>query len=307
MPQDAENPPDAADTPATRGASLPIGLIAGEGRLPTLVAEGMRRRGLSIHAVGFTGIYDPALRDQCDSFREVGLLRLGQWARTLRKHGVREAVMVGRVRKTRMYDPLMWLRQLPDWRAFRIWYHKLRHDRRSPALLRALADELDDLGVTLIDSTTHIEEQLATEGCMTGTRPGERQQRDVEFGWPLLHAALEHDFGQALAVCDGDVVAVEAVEGTDAMIARAGELCRRRPWTLLKGARRTHDRRADVPTVGVRTIELLHEYGGKCIALSVGDVIMLDKPDVIARANELGVTIIGVKPPWREQAGDGES
>jgi DUF1009 family protein len=307
MPQDADNSSDSSVEATAHRTAKPIGLIAGEGRLPLLVAEGMRRQGLAVHAVGFSGIYDPALRDRCDSLRDVGLLRLGQWARSLRKHGVSEAVMVGRVRKTRMYDPLKWLRQLPDWRAMMIWYRRLRHDRRTPALLRALADELRDLGVTLIDSTTHIADQLATEGCMTSSRPAERQQRDVDFGWPMLHAALEHDFGQAIAVCEGDVVAVEAVEGTDAMIARAGELCRRRPWTLLKGARRTHDRRADVPTVGVRTIELLHEHGGRCIALSVGDVIMVDKPDVIARANQLGITIIGVLPPWRAPRGPDEN
>ncbi len=277
----------------------PIGLIAGEGELPLLVARGMKAQGLTVHAVGFAGCYSPQLPACCDTFRPVGLLRLGQWARLLRRRGVDEAVMVGRVAKQRMYDPFVWLRYLPDWRTMTIWYRRLRHDHRTPAVLRALAEELQKLGVTLIDSTQHIPEHLATSGELTKRGPSETERQDIEFGWPVLCAALEHDFGQALAVRDCDVIAVEAIEGTDRMIERAGELCRKGGWTLLKGARQEHDRRADVPTVGVSTVENLHAAGGRCIALAAGDVILIDKPAVLARADALGVAIVGVTPPWR--------
>ncbi len=286
---------------ATRAGEA-IGLIAGSGELPILVAEGMRERGLTIHGVGFAGVYNPALPPYCDTFSTVGLMRLGKWARVLRRRGVSRAVMVGKVSKQRMYDPLKWLRYLPDWRTAMIWYRRLRHDHRTPAVLRAVAEELQSLGVTLIDSTTHIPEHLASEGPMTQRLPSEEERQDIEFGWPVLCAALNHDFGQSLAVCDRDVIAVEAIEGTDQMIARAGELCRRKGWTLLKGARRGHDRRADVPTVGVSTVENVHATGGRCIALAAGDVILVDKPAVLRRADELGVAIFGVAPPWREGA-----
>jgi hypothetical protein len=303
-----EDRPDAA-TPGEverngESASRPIGLIAGSGDLPLLVARGMRRQGHVVHAVGFAGVFDPALPPHCDSFQRVGLLRLSQWARLLRARGVSEAVMVGKVSKRRMYDPFKVIRYLPDWRTAVIWYRRLRHDRRSPAVLRAVADELQRLGVTLIDSTTHIPEHLATAGLMTHNRPSDEQQRDIDFGWPVLCAALEHDFGQALTVCDCDVIAVEAIEGTDEMIMRTGTLCRRKGWTLLKGARQEHDRRADVPTVGVSTVENVHAAGGRCLALAAGDVILLDKPAVLRRAEELGVAIVGVTPPWRRQEAD---
>ena len=120
-----------------------------------------------------------------------------------------------------------------------------------------------------------------------------RSAADVEFGWPLLRQAVELDIGQSMAVRDRDVIAVEAIEGTDAMIDRAGQLCRARGWTLLKTAEAAHDRRADVPTIGVATIERVAAAGCRCIALGSGKVILVDRPAVIAAADRLGVAILG--------------
>ena len=272
-----------------------IGLIAGGGRLPTLVAEGLREAGHPVHGLGLSGMYDPELPILCDSFRSVGLLRVGGWGKILRRMGVHHAIMVGKVDKAQvMHDPLRAFRSIPDLRTAQIWFRKLRHDRRSHALLKAVADELDRNGVSLIDSTMSIGNQLATNGVMTRRKPTSEQMADIRFVWPLLTETLRLDIGQAIAVRDRDVIAVEAVEGTDRMIQRVGEICRAKGWTLCKGARVGHDRRSDVPTVGLDTIKTLYERGGRCLALAAGDVIMLNKPYLLDLADEMGIAVIGV-------------
>ncbi len=274
-----------------------IGLIAGGGRLPIIVAEGLREAGHPVHGLGLARQYEPGLPSLCSSFREVGLLRVGSWGRILGRLGVRHAIMVGKVDKAKlMHDPFRIFRNLPDLRTAIGWYKHLRHDRRSHAVLAAIAEELDRSGVQLIDSTVPIGEQLATAGLMTGRPPTAEQRADIEFGWPLLAQLMRMDIGQALAVRERDVLAVEAVEGTDRMIERVGGICRATGWTLCKGARAGHDRRSDVPTVGVTTIQTLFDHGGRCLALAAGDVIMIDKPQVLELADRLGVAIIGVSP-----------
>ena len=272
----------------------PLGLIAGNGQLPLLVARGAKAAGRRVVAVGLRDQFDAALPALCDEFSQAGWLRMGKWIRLLRRAGVHEAVMVGGVSKRRMHDPLKLLRQIPDLRALWLWYRRLRHDRRNAAVLAAVADELANSGVTLMDSTTYIQEHLATIGVMGSIAPSAAQQADIAFGWPIISQVCKLDVGQAIAVRDRDTIAVEAVEGTDAMIDRASTLCRSRGWTLLKTSSGNHDRRADVPTVGVATIERLAKAGGTCLALGVGRVILIEKPLVIAAANKLGVAVVGV-------------
>jgi DUF1009 family protein len=206
--------------------------------------------------------------------------------------------MVGRVSKKRMHDPWLVvraLRDLPDWRTANLWFRKLRHDRRSATLLRTVADDLAMEGVVLIDSTRYIPDHLATEGPMGRVQPDARALADIAFGWPLLAKVGGLDIGQAISVRERDVIAVEAVEGTDAMIRRSGELCRARGWTLLKTARPGHDMRADVPTIGVQTIENLRAAGAGCVAVGVGRVILVDRPAVLAAADRAGIAVVGVK------------
>lgn len=272
-----------------------IGLIAGGGRLPILVAEGLRTAGHPVHGLGLSNLYEPTLPAMCESFRDVGLLRVGTWGRILSGQGVRHAIMVGKVDKAKlMHDPLRLVRNIPDVRTIVGWYRHLRHDRRSHAVLTAIAEELDRCGVTLLDSTGPIPDQLATPGVMGSVQPTKEQLADIAFAWPLLLQALKLDIGQAIAVRERDVIAVEAVEGTDRTIARTGELCRAKGWTLCKGARAGHDRRSDVPTIGLRTIELLAAHGAGCLALSAGDVIMLDKAKLLGMADDVGIAVVGV-------------
>jgi DUF1009 family protein len=272
-----------------------IGLIAGEGRLPVLVARGMRRAGLNVACVAFRGHADPELRELCERWADVSLYRPGGWIRCLRRWDASEAVMVGRVAKTRMHDPLRLIRNVPDWRALRLWYRRLRHDRRDAAVLAAVAEELARSGITLIDSTTHIPEHLAEAGTLGTREPSAAQRQDIAFGWPLLRNLANMGVGQSIAVRQGDVIAVEAVEGTDRMIDRAGSLCRARGWCLLKTASDAHDRRADVPTIGVQTIERLAQAGCGCIAVGAGQVILLERPKVVEACDRAGIALIGVE------------
>lgn len=272
-----------------------IGLIAGGGRLPIVIAQALRASGHPVHGLGLADQYSHELPSLCSTFRDVGVLRVGSWGKILSRLGVRHAIMVGKVDKARlMHDPWRVFRHVPDVRTIVSWYKHLRKDRRSHAVLSLIADELDRCGVTLLDSTAPIPDSLAEAGVMTRRRPTAEQQADIDFTWPLLAQTLRLDIGQAIAVRERDVIAVEAVEGTDRLIERAGQLCRAKGWTLVKGARLGHDRRADVPTVGVNTVRQLAANGAGCLALAAGDVIMVDKSSMLDLADQLGVAIVGI-------------
>ena len=155
--------------------------------------------------------------------------------------------MIGGVRKRTMYSPLMLLRHVPDLRAIRMWYFRLRKDRRDNAVLLAMAEELRSENIELVSSVKYCTEHLADEGPMTPTPPPAGLVGDIEFGWRIARASADLDIGQTVAVKERDIIAVEAMEGTDAMIRRAGRLCRRGGWTMVKVARPKQDMRFDVP------------------------------------------------------------
>ncbi len=273
----------------------PVGLIAGSGRMPFLVAEGMRRAGRKVVVLGLRGFADPALKEHADEFRWIRLTRLSGWIRRFRKLGVREAVMMGGVTKRKMYLPLRLLLMPPDLRTMRIWYHTLRGDKRDNAVLLAVAEELSREGIELVSSVEYSTENLADEGLMTRTRVSGGGEADVEFGWQIARASADLDIGQSLAGKERDIIAVEAVEGTDAMIRRAGRLCRVRGWTLIKVARPKQDMRFDVPTVGPDTIRRLKDARCTCLVLEAGRTIVVDKPETLALADELGIAVVGKK------------
>lgn len=289
------NEPQLAILPDPPPPPTPIGLIAGGGRLPVIIAQSLRSAGHAVHTLGLARQTDSELQGLSTTFREVPILRVGSWGKHLKRHGVKHAIMVGRVDKARfMHDPWRYVRNIPDRRTLVAWYKHLRHDRRSHAILRAIAEELDRQGVSLMDSTSPIPNQMSEPGVMTKTKPTRDQMADIEFVWPMLTELLRLDIGQSVAVRDRDVLAVEAVEGTDRMITRVGQICRARGWTMCKGSRAGHDRRSDVPTVGRHTLRNLHENGGRCLALAAGDVIMIDRGEMIALADRLGIAIVGM-------------
>jgi len=273
-----------------------VGLIAGGGRLPFLVAAGARRHGLRVVCVGLAGYVDEPLAGEVDTFYPVAVARPGSWLRKLRRHGVTRAVMVGRVTKSHLFTPLRILQYLPDWRAFRIFYWRLRGKSiQTDTLLSALADELAAGGVILENSTMYCQDSLAEPRVMTQRKPSSQVERDIEFGWPLAKKLGELDIGQAIAVKEQEVIAVEAIEGTAEMIKRAGQFCKAGGWTLIKTAKPKQDMRFDVPCVGPDTIRDLAAGGGRCLVIEAGKTLILDKSQTLDLANQLGVVVIGVQ------------
>ena len=271
-----------------------LGLIAGGGRLPFLVAAGAKQAGLRVICVGLAETTDRKLAEEVDAFYKGAIARPGGWIRKLRKHRVTRTIMVGRVNKGRLYTPWRIVQYLPDWRAFRIYYWRLRGKNTQPdSFLCAVADELASGGIVLENSIMYCKEHLATAGIMTGTQVRASIEGDIEFGWKIVKKLGELDIGQAVAVKEKEVIAVEAIEGTAAMIERAGRLCRSGGWTLVKVSKPQQDMRFDVPCVGPDTIRSLAENGGKYLVVEADKTIIIDKPETIELANKLGITILG--------------
>ncbi|HUW84272.1 MAG TPA: UDP-2,3-diacylglucosamine diphosphatase LpxI [Phycisphaerae bacterium] len=272
-----------------------LGLLAGSGQFPMLVASGARQAGCRVVVIALRGEADQRLRDLADAFYTSGIVRLGRWIRLFRREGAGQVIMAGRVRKTRVHGSarwLQWLRYLPDWTSIKVWYFASR-DKRNDSLLSAVAEQMQQKGLTVIDSTQYCPEAMAPEGVLTTASPTASQHKDIELGWRIAKEMGRLDVGQSVAVKEQDVIAVEAVEGTDAMIARAGELARSGGWTLVKVAKPNQDMRFDVPTVGADTIENLHRAGGRVLVVEAGKTLLIDRDKTVELANRYGIAVIG--------------
>jgi UDP-2,3-diacylglucosamine hydrolase len=271
----------------------PLGLIAGAGSFPFLVAEGARRQGRRVVIVGLRGFAEPGLRNLADAFYWSGVARLGGWMRIFAKEEVHEAIMAGRVRKADMYGRWRHLRYLPDWTSLKVWYRKAR-DKRNDSILRAAADELAAGGVQLIDSTHYCPQAIAQAGVLTARGPSELQWKDVHFGWRIAKEMGRLDIGQSVAVKEQEVIAVEAIEGTDEMIRRTGQLCRQGGYTLIKVAKPNQDMRFDVPSVGPATMETMHAAGGAVLAVEAGKTLVLEREKMLELAGKYGIVIVAL-------------
>ncbi|MCH7919808.1 MAG: UDP-2,3-diacylglucosamine diphosphatase LpxI [Planctomycetes bacterium] len=270
-----------------------LGLIAAGGRLPFLVAEGAKRAGRRVICVGLAGYADPALGDMVDVFRVVRPARVGGWMRMLRRHGVTNAVIVGSVVKSRIHMRWRLLRHLPDWRALRVLCWRVRgKSRNTDIIMGALSDELATGGIIVIDSTKYCQEHLATAGVLTRCRPSAQALADIERGWDIAKKLGELDIGQAVVIKEKEVIAVEAIEGTAQMLKRAGQLCRAGGWVLVKTSKPEQDMRFDVPCIGPETVRSLAEHGGCCIVVEADKTIIIDKPQTIELAQDLGIAIV---------------
>jgi len=278
------------------GSSTPLGLIAGEGIFPLLVARGARAAGRKVVAAAFGGSAWPELRGEVDVFKWVGVVRVGQWIRVLRGQGCDEAILVGRVAKEKIYGRWRFFQYIPDLRTAGIWFRILHWDKRDQAVLGAIDRELASEGIRLIDQTTYCTEHLASCGVMTHSPPTDKQWDDIRFGWDICQTISRLDIGQSIAVVDKNVIAVEAVEGTNAMIDRAGKLCKVGGWTLIKVSNVHQDMRLDVPTVGTTTIEKLHANRAAALVLEPGKTIMLEKAKVLELAERYKIAIVGYSP-----------
>jgi len=271
-----------------------LGLIAGAGRLPFLVANGAKKAGLKVICISLGDMAERSLADEVDAFYEVAIARPGAWIRKLRKHNVTRTIMVGRVPKEKLFTPRRIMHYRPDWRAFRIYYWRLRgENKQTDTLLSAVADELASGGLILENSIMYCKEHLASKGVMTEMQMRPSVKGDIEFGWQVVKKLGELDIGQAIAVKEKEVIAVEAIEGTAEMVERAGRFCKSGGWTLIKASKPQQDMRFDVPCVGPDTIRSLAENGGKCLVVEADKTIIIDKPDTIELANKLGITVLG--------------
>jgi hypothetical protein len=182
------------------------------------------------------------------------------------------------------------VRYLPDLTAIRLWFHTAR-DKRNDTLLCALADEMERQGIPLENSVHYCPEAMAQPGILTAKGPSPSQEKDIDFGWRIAKAAGKLDIGQAIAVKEQEVVAVEAIEGTDRMIARAGELCRQGGWILVKVGKPGQDMRFDVPTVGPDTIANLKRNGGKGLVVEAGMTLMVEREKLLSLAKRHGIFV----------------
>lgn len=275
------------------------GLIAGWGRLPLVTAAALKRSGYRVICVGVRDHADPELAVLCDAFQWVGLGQLGKSIRFLKRHGCRRATMAGKIHKVKLFERGAWLKHLPDWVCFRTlyphWVTKTA-DRKDDTILLAIVNAFERAGIQLAPATDFAPELLVNEGCITKRRLPRSLQKDVEFGWPLAKEMGRLDIGQTVVVKGRAVVAVEAVEGTDLCIRRAGELCPQGGFTVIKVAKPQQDMRFDVPTIGMETLKTMAASGAACLAVEAGKTILLDEPQFIRLAEDLGIAVVALDP-----------
>lgn len=273
----------------------PIGIVAGWGRYPLLLAEHLRHRGHRVCGVGIADHADQGFEDNCDEHTSLGLTRLGAQARFFRRHGVRRAVFAGKIHKIRLFQRGYLWNNLPDYACFRAFLpHFLtgRKRRNDDALLAAATEGFARLGVQIVSAIDFAPELLVPDGHLCGPAPTAAQSRDIDYGWSLAKAMGGLDIGQTVAVRGQAVLAVEAIEGTDECIRRAGQLCGTGGFTVVKVAKPNQDLRFDLPAIGVGTVQTIWQAGGKVLAVEAGRTILVDRDATLAFANRHGITIV---------------
>ncbi|MEQ8849128.1 UDP-2,3-diacylglucosamine diphosphatase LpxI [Botrimarina sp.] len=280
-------------------STKPVGVLAAWGRLPIVVAQSLRAEGRRVVCLGVRG---HARREDydalADAFYWIGPSRLGKAIRLFRRHGVLQATMAGKFHKVRLYDPGMWLRYAPDPTGARAFYRSFvtrSADRRDDTLLGRIVEVFAEGGVTMRPATDFAPELLVREGHVAGPAPSAAQRTDIEFGWRLAREMGRLDVGQSVCVKGQAVLAVEAIEGTDLCIGRAGQLCRGGGFTVVKVAKPQQDMRFDVPTVGLRTLRTMREAGGRVLAIEADRTILLDQDAFRREAARMGVTVVALR------------
>ena len=266
-----------------------IGIIAGNGRFPFLALQGARSLG---HAVTVVAIKEEAFPDLESAARSadadlhwVSLGQLGKCIKLLRGAGVSQAVMAGQVRHVKIFSGIV-----PDMKLLSV-LTRLK-SRNTDALISAVADVMKDEGIELLDSTAFLSPLLARPGVLTARQPTEEEAADFEFGYRMADAIAALDIGQTIAVKGRAVVAVEAMEGTDAVIARAGELAGA-GVRIVKVAKPNQDMRFDVPVVGVPTITAMRLAGATALTVDAGKTLILDGAQVFEAANAASIAVVG--------------
>lgn len=269
-----------------------FGLIAGNGKFPFLVVDGARRAGVSLAVAAIREETDPSIerlvKETGGSLIWVGIGQLGRMIRFFKREGVERAIMAGQVKHVQIFSGAM-----PDVRMLRMLLSLPR--RNTDALIGGVASELARDGIELIDSTYFLTDHLPSEGVLTRRAPDERERGDVEYGLEVAREIARLDLGQTIVVRARACVAVEAMEGTDACIKRAGALARGR-LTVVKVAKPDQDMRFDVPVVGVPTVQTMIEAGATCLCLTAGKTLMFDRDEMIALAERHRISIVAAPP-----------
>ena len=263
-----------------------FGLIAGNGRFPLLALESARQLG---HEATVIAIQEEAAKE-VESLAArcywISLGQLGKLIEILKSEGISEVVMCGQVKHAKIFSSIR-----PDWRLAKLlatlpW-------KNTDGLIGAVIRVLEDEGIHLRDSTWLLKPLLASEGAMTRRRPDKDETTDIDYGRRIANALATVDVGQSVAICERACVAVEAMEGTDAMLRRAASLVNGRRLTLVKVARRREHLLFDVPVVGLSTVPVMQETGTTVLAVEAGRTLMLDREEMLAAANQAGVAIVG--------------
>lgn len=263
-----------------------IGLIAGSGRFPVLFAETARRRGVSVIAIGHREETAPELAKVVEALHWISPGELEPIIEHFHAAGVQRAVMVGGIAKPRLFKDFR-----PDARALAVLMRAgAASDDR---VLRALAEELQSEGITIVESTIFLQEIVPQAGVLGARTPTDEEWADIRFGYRAAKVIGQFDIGQSVVVRMGAVMAVEGIEGTDATVRRAGELVNG-SITLVKMCKPTQDLRFDLPAVGPDTVRVLAEVGGRALAVEAGRTILLDGPQMLALADAAGIAVVAV-------------
>ena len=268
------------------GLPSPIGLIAGGGQFPLLFAEAARARGRRVVAVAHVNETLPELEQQADVTCWVKLGQLGRIIKYFRQEGVGETVFAGTITKTRIFHDV-----LPDFKGLTLW-NKI-DIRLDDAILRAVAQTLEEEGIRVIASTCYLDHLFFPQGLLSRKKPSTAQMEDIRFGWSIARAVGRLDIGQCVVVRDRSVLAVEAIEGTDAAIRRGGELAGSGA-VVVKLKKPDQDFRFDLPATGEKTIATLAAVKGAVLAVEAGQSLLFDRAAMVRAADRAGIVVIGL-------------
>lgn len=266
---------------------MKIGIIAGSGQFPKLFATAAKAKGYSVYAAAYLKETDPALQN---IVQKIEWLHLGQIKRLIKffkKNNVKEAVIIGAIKKTRMFTDVR-----PDTKAISI-IARMRHTH-DDGILSAFAEAIEQEGICIRPSTFLLPELLAESGLWTKRKPSKTEKKDVEIGWEIAKEIGRFDIGQCVVVAGGSVLAVEAIDGTDATIKRGGELGKGNT-VVVKVCKPNQDTRFDIPAIGAQTIETMHAAGAKTLAIEAGRAVVFDKQKMVNLANKHKIAIIALE------------
>ncbi len=282
-----------------KGNGQTVGLIAGWGDYPVVVARRLVESGYRVFTIGIAGHADETLREISHGYESLGVARFRSAIRFFQRNNVRHAMMAGKVFKHLMFQRRVWMQHFPDLTTLRYFWHQFvtgREKRNDDQMLLTVTRLFADFGIELMPATDFAPELLTPPGLVAGRMPSQMQLRDIEMGWQLAREMGRLDIGQSICIKSRAVLAVEAIEGTDECIRRAGRLCPAGGFTVVKVAKPHQDMRFDVPTIGPGTIDAMSQSGGGVLAIEGGRTIILGREELITLAKRHGISVYAFDP-----------